>query len=60
MKCKIVQQITQENGVVCVASSARTTRVDQVSLEILMLGNLLEKSLALAAIFTATWRATAL
>jgi hypothetical protein len=28
--------------------------VDQVSLEILMLGNLLEKSLAFAAIFTAT------
>ena len=33
---------------------------NQVSLLILMLGNLLEKSLALAAILTATWRATAL
>ncbi len=32
----------------------------QVSLLTLMVGNLLEKSLALAAIFTATWRATAL
>ena len=35
-------------------------RRDQVSFEILILGNLLEKSLAFAAIFTATWRATAL
>jgi hypothetical protein len=33
---------------------------DQVSLLTLMVGNLLEKSLALAAILTATWRATAL
>ncbi len=32
----------------------------QVSLLTLMVGNLLEKSLALAAILTATWRATAL
>ena len=34
--------------------------VVQVSLLTLMVGNLLEKSLALAAILTATWRATAL
>ena len=34
--------------------------VAQVSLLTLMVGNLLEKSLALAAILTATWRATAL
>ena len=34
--------------------------VNQVSLLTLMVGNLLEKSLALAAILTATWRATAL
>ncbi len=33
---------------------------DQVSLLTLMVGNLAEKSLALAAILTATWRATAL
>jgi len=32
----------------------------QVSLLTLMVGNLAEKSLALAAILTATWRATAL
>ena len=34
--------------------------LNQVSLLTLMVGNLLEKSLALAAILTATWRATAL
>jgi hypothetical protein len=33
---------------------------NQVSLEILMVGNFDEKSFALAAILTATWRATAL
>jgi len=38
----------------------RGSTAPQVSLLILMLGNLDEKSLALAAIFTATWRATAL
>ena len=32
----------------------------QVALDTLMVGNLAEKSLALSAIFTATWRATAL
>ena len=32
----------------------------QVCLDTLMVGNLAEKSLALSAIFTATWRATAL
>ena len=32
----------------------------QVPLDTLMVGNLAEKSLALSAIFTATWRATAL
>ena len=34
--------------------------LDQVSLLTLMVGNLLEKSWAVAAILTATWRATAL
>ena len=40
------------------AHASRLTH--QVSLLILMLGNLLEKSFALAAILTATWRAMAL
>ena len=33
---------------------------NQVAFDTLMVGNLAEKSLALTAIFTATWRATAL
>ena len=43
-----------------VPSEVPNAAPNQVALDTLMVGNLAEKSFALTAIFTATWRATAL
>ena len=53
------REITRSTAYAVVKGGAGHRAV-QVALDTLMVGNLAEKSLALTAIFTATWRATVL